>query len=50
MPLITTNVATMLFDFADYDVKGPNARQKFYRVRPALTRSKPHSPKPRSRH
>ena len=32
-PLLTTNVATMPFDFVDFDVKLTNKPQKFYRVR-----------------
>ncbi len=31
-PLLTTNVATMPFDFVDYDVKTAQYPQKFYRV------------------
>jgi hypothetical protein len=32
-PLVTTNVATMPFDFVDFDVKLTDKPQKFYRVR-----------------
>ena len=32
-PLLTTNVATMPFDFVDFDVKAADKPQKFYRVR-----------------
>jgi hypothetical protein len=32
-PLLTTNAATMPFDFVDFDVKLTNKPQKFYRVR-----------------
>lgn len=32
-PLLTTNVATMPFDFVDFDVKLTDKPQKFYRVR-----------------
>lgn len=32
-PLLTTNVATMPFDFVDFDVKLADKPQKFYRVR-----------------
>jgi hypothetical protein len=32
-PLLTTNVATMPFDFVDFDVKVAEKPQKFYRVR-----------------
>jgi hypothetical protein len=32
-PLLTTNVATMPFDFVDFDVKLSEKPQKFYRVR-----------------
>lgn len=32
-PLLTTNVATMPFDFVDFDVKLTNKPAKFYRVR-----------------
>jgi hypothetical protein len=31
-PLLTTNVATMPFDFVDFDVRGANYPQKFYRA------------------
>ena len=32
-PLLTTNVATMPFDYVDFDVKLSEKPQKFYRVR-----------------
>ncbi len=32
-PLLTTNVATMPFDFVDFDVKTADKPRKFYRVR-----------------
>ena len=32
-PLLTTNVATMPFDFVDFDVKTAEKPQKFYRIR-----------------
>lgn len=32
-PLLTTNAATMPFDFVDFDVKTADKPQKFYRVR-----------------
>jgi hypothetical protein len=32
-PLFTTNVATMPFDYVDFDVKLTNWPRKFYRVR-----------------
>ena len=32
-PLLTTNVATMPFDFVDFDAKTSEKPQKFYRVR-----------------
>ena len=32
-PLLTTNVATMPFDYVDFNVKLTNKPQKFYRVR-----------------
>ena len=32
-PLLTTNIATMPFDYVDFDVKLTNKPQKFYRVR-----------------
>ncbi len=36
-PLVTTNVATMPFVFVDFDVKLPEERHKFYRVRAAVS-------------
>jgi hypothetical protein len=33
MPIVTTNVATMPFDFVDFDVRNALKPRKFYRVR-----------------